>query len=259
MSPAFAKASAGKQICSCVISFAKMIQDDYRHLYKELNPHWNDSVSIYKSLVRENINKQSIVLEAGCGFSDLFREEYERAKRVIGVDISEEFLKMNNVVDEKIVSDLESIPQVNDSSIDLIISSWVFEHLKHPEKVFKEFGRVLKRGGKVIFLTPNSWNYVVFLNRIIPESLREFIVGRMSKNLVTDPMLAYYRANSKVKIKKLARISGLKVEEFVLNGDPTYVAINKLFFYMGVLVEFFLNLPFLRNFRVHLTGVLKKP
>lgn len=235
-----------------------MLQDEYRQLYKRIKRGWNDSVSIYKELVRENIHNDTVVLEAGCGFSDLFRSEYGKAKRVIGVDINKEFLERNEDVDEKIVSDLESIPQVKDSSIDLIISSWVLEHFENPCKVFGEFSRVLKRGGKLIFLTPNSLNYVVALNRIIPDSLRKFVVGKMSKDLVTDPMPAYYRANTVPRLKNLAKESGLKVGRLILNGDPTYVAINKFFFYIGVVIEAILNLPILRNCKVHLIGVMRK-
>jgi ubiquinone/menaquinone biosynthesis C-methylase UbiE len=235
-----------------------MLQDEYRRLYKKLNPPWKDSVSIYKKLVQKHIVNQPVVLEAGCGFSDIFKNEYKRAKKVIGVDINEKFLKSNKCVDEKIVSDLENIPQVESNSVDLIISSWVFEHLKDPAKVFSEFSRVLKEGGKLVFLTPNSLNYIVTLNRIIPGSLRKFVVGKMSRDLVTDPMPAFYRANSAGKLKQLAKKSGFEIEQMILNGDPTYVAINKLFFYLGIVIEAMLNLPILKNCRVHIIGVMRK-
>ena len=113
-----------------------MLQDEYRQLYKRINRGWNDSILIYKEIERKNIDEDTVVLEAGCGFSSLFKDEYRKAKKVIGVDINRGFLDRNEFVDEKVVSNLESIPQVQSSSIDLIISSWVFEHLEDPEKVF---------------------------------------------------------------------------------------------------------------------------
>ncbi|MBN2016452.1 class I SAM-dependent methyltransferase [Candidatus Dojkabacteria bacterium] len=234
-----------------------MQQEDYRKLYKSINKSWADSVSIYKNLVAENINKDTVVLEAGCGFSNLFKNEYQRAKKVIGVDVNKEFLELNPLLKEKIVANLESMPQVKDKSIDLIISSWVLEHLKNPKEIFKEFSRVLKEGGKVIFLTPNALNYVVILNRLIPASLRNLIAKRMNKDLVTDPMPAFYKANSWSRIKSLASDNGFQIEEFILNGDPTYIAISKLFFFFGVALEAILSLPFLKNFRVHIICVLK--
>ncbi|MDD3647565.1 MAG: class I SAM-dependent methyltransferase [Candidatus Dojkabacteria bacterium] len=235
-----------------------MLQDDYRSKYKQICKSWNDSVSIYKELVRANIKKDMTVLEAGCGFSSMFKEEYKKAGRVIGVDVCEEFLKMNEVLNEKILASLEDIPQIESESINLIISSWVFEHIQDPDKAFAEFARVLKKGGKLIFLTPNDWNYIVLLNRIVPDFLRKRIVGAMSENLVTDPMPAVYRANSVGKLRQLAEGNNLKIEKLVLNGDPTYVAINKLFFYAGVLIESLLSLPVLQKMRVHIIAVLVK-
>jgi ubiquinone/menaquinone biosynthesis C-methylase UbiE len=235
-----------------------MLQDEYRAFYKRKNPSWDESVVIYKKFVEKEISSDTIILEAGCGFSNMFQDIYSRVQHVIGVDINEEFLNKNPLIKEKIVADLSSIPQVADNSIDLIISSWVFEHLKCPSDVFSEFRRVLKKGGKLIFITPNSWNYVVILNRIIPMWLRKIIVGSMSKNLVTDPMPVFYKANSLRRIKRLASRNSLKIKNLVLNGDPTYIAISKFFFYIGILIEIILNIHFFRKFKVHLIGVLEK-
>jgi len=44
----------------------------------------------------------------------------------------------------------------------------------------------------------------------------------------------------------------------MINGDPTYVAINKVFFYIGVFIEAVLSLPLLRQTKVHIIGVLTK-
>ncbi|MBU0976526.1 MAG: class I SAM-dependent methyltransferase [Patescibacteria group bacterium] len=232
-----------------------MLQDQYRQEYKKINSSWTDSVSIYKDLVRSYIEQDSTVLEAGCGFSSMFEKEYKRAKRVIGVDVSEEFLKMNKVLDEKIVASLENIPQVESESVDMIISSWVFEHIQDPSKAFAEFSRVLKKGGRLVFLAPNNWNYVVFFNRIIPDWLRKKVVGKMSENLVTDPMPAVYRANSADKLFKLAKLNNFTINRLILNGDPTYIAINRFFFYIGVAIEFFLSFPVLNKLKVHMIGV----
>lgn len=235
-----------------------MLQDDYRKQYKKINPRWEDSVSIYIDLVRKSIENDSVVLEAGCGFNNMFEKEYKRAKKVIGLDIDEKFLAMNKVIDEKVVAPLENMPQVKDESIDLIISSWVLEHIYDADKVFAEISRVLKPGGKFIFLTPNKWNYVVLLNRIISEKVRMFVVNRMAKNLTTDPMPAFYKANSVGKIRALVKKYGLSVNTLIINGDPTYVAINKLFFYIGILIDAILSLPLLRRTKVHLIAVIEK-
>lgn len=229
-----------------------MTQDDYRAEYKKINKNWNDSVSIYKSIVSPLITPDTVVLEAGCGFSNMYREEYKKAKRIIGVDIDESYLQANDVIQEKIVADLSNFPQVQNESVDLIISSWVLEHLKEPEKVFSEFSRVLKKGGKLVFITPNSLNYIVVLNRFMPKFLRNKIARMLTKDLTVDPMQTFYRANSEGKLKDLAQKNYFGIEKFIINGDPTYVAINKFFFYIGVLIEAILSLPLLNKTKVHI-------
>lgn len=235
-----------------------MTQLEYQDLYKKKNKKWQDSVSIYKSIVSKLVTKETVIMEAGCGFSNLYTEEYKRAKHVIGVDISDEYLKMNDLIHEKIVSDLSSIPMIKDGSVDLIISSWVFEHLQTPGRVINEFGRVLKPGGRVIFLTPNALNYIVILNKIIPHWFRVWVSTKLGGELTVEPMETFYRANTVKTIRHMAKTAGLKPEKIILNGDPTYVAINKLFFYVGVLIEVILSLPILNRTKVHIIGVLKK-
>ncbi len=40
-------------------------------------------------------------------------------------------------------------------SIDVVIASWVLEHLPRPQVTFGEIARVLRPGGRFFFLTPN--------------------------------------------------------------------------------------------------------
>jgi len=235
-----------------------MTQDEYRDYYEKINLKWNDSVSIYKEIVSGLINENTVVLEAGVGFSSMYREEYKRAKKVIGVDISAEYLEMNDILEEKIVADLSNFPQVPDNSVDLIISSWVLEHLLTPEKVFSEFHRVLKKGGKIVFITPNASNYIVFLNKIIPHWFRVKVASKLGGKLTVEPMKTYYRANTVRKLNQLISLNNLRLDKLIINGDPTYIAINKIFFYIGIFIEKVLSLPLLRNMRVHFIGVVSK-
>lgn len=236
-----------------------MNQDDYRNRYKQINSSWQDSVSIYKKLVRENINENTTVLEAGVGFSDMFAQEYELAQRVIGVDVNKDYLAWNKTLDEKHVAPLENMSMIDNNSVDLVISSWVLEHVEDAEQVFAEINRVLKPGGKFIFLTPNAWKYVVIGNQLINDKIRNFLARRLTAELTVDPMPAFYKANTVNKITKLAGQNALQKEELILNGDPTYMAFNKVFFWIGILIELILFLPLIRNTKVHIIGVFKKP
>jgi len=76
----------------------------------------------------------------------------------------------------------------------------------------------------------------------------------MSKNLVSDPMPVFYEANTSKKITELLDETGLEMVGLKLNGDPTYVAINKLFFYLGVILEYLTP----NSLRVHIIGHIRK-
>jgi SAM-dependent methyltransferase len=52
-----------------------------------------------------------------------------------------------------IVSDITAIPEP-DASFDAILCSEVLEHLPHPELALKEFGRLLRPGGRLIVSAP---------------------------------------------------------------------------------------------------------
>lgn len=235
-----------------------MVQDDYRDEYKKINKAWNDSVSIYRQLVKKNITSETTVLEAGAGFSNMFENEYKIAKKVIGVDINADYLNSNNSLTEKYVAPLEDISPIKSSTIDLVISSWVLEHVSDADLVFKEISRVLKPEGKFIFITPNALNYILIGNRFIGIRLRNFLARKLTKDLVVDPMPAYYKANTEWAIKSLASKHGMKIKQKIINGDPTYLAFNKPMFYLGIFIEALLSLPLLRRFKVHYIMVLQK-
>lgn len=55
----------------------------------------------------------------------------------------------------------------------------VFEHLSNPEIVFREFGRIVKEGGCLIFTTPSIYGIVTIVNRMLPNGLRKKLVNSL--------------------------------------------------------------------------------
>ena len=51
-------------------------------------------------------------------------------------------------------ANLETIP-IQDNSLDLLVSEFVFEHFENPLLVLRECARILKPGGEIVFLTIN--------------------------------------------------------------------------------------------------------
>jgi len=98
----------------------------------------------------------------------------------------------------------------------------------------------------------------VIINKLIPHNFRLWVATKLGGKLTVEPMKTFYRANTLGTLKRMAKDAGLNTDETILNGDPTYIAINKFFFYIGVIIEAIISLPLLNRTKVHIIGVLKK-
>lgn len=99
--------------------------------------------------------KNKNIIDLGCGtgrFTFLF--EQFMPERIIGIDISDEMIKMaEGIAFEKnssvhlIKSDIENLSIIQPNSIDFVFSSTAMHYLKSLEKIMKEIYRVLKPKG----------------------------------------------------------------------------------------------------------------
>ncbi len=124
---------------------------------------------------------------------------------------------------------------VEDASVDLIISRSVFEHLVDPQSVYREMHRVLKPGGKLIFLTANIWDYGTAIARIVPNRFHARIVSKVEGRAEEDTFPTAYKTNSRSAVNRLAHGAGFRVHGFdYLNQYPNYFMFNAALFLAGV-------------------------
>lgn len=100
--------------------------------------------------VRKQFKPGSTLLELGCASGvDYFGKRYN----MIGLDLSLQSLKGLSGYKLAIQADAAKLP-LPDASVDGIISSYFWEHIPPDTKslMLKEFWRVLKPGGKLVFL-----------------------------------------------------------------------------------------------------------
>ncbi len=243
------------------ISLAK--QEEYRKFIQELNGSWAPATQIYDDMVRGYVEilkndrtlvRDVFILDVGCGAGGVLESWNPDAALKLGAD--PDFNSLIRHRDRRInlaCADASYLPFAS-RTIDLIICSWVFEHLSSPFKTLSEMRRVLRDDGYIIFLTPSKLSPVAMLNRKLPavyqSSLVKYVYGRVE----TDTFPVVYQANTIRDINLLANKAGLVVEEAILIDDPTYLAFNKLILY--ILLLFHRLLP--KKFYVHIVGRLKR-
>lgn len=123
--------------------------------------------------VRKQFDAGSTLLELGCASGvDYFGARYN----MVGLDLSLESLKGLHNYKMGLQADATRLP-LPDQSVDGILSSYFWEHIPPPVKdeMLKEFKRVLKPGGKLVFL------YDVTTNNGVVNLLKKTDIARYNQ------------------------------------------------------------------------------
>jgi ubiquinone/menaquinone biosynthesis C-methylase UbiE len=153
-------------------------QERYRQAYRRLKPGWDDSLTLYRAAVARHVGPETRVLDVGCGHADFLADVYARTPHAVGVDPDEAALQQNGTIERRVAGLADDLPFAGES-FDVVACAWVIEHLAEPERALREIHRVLASGGRLIFLTPNAWNYNVWLIRLIPNRLHDCFTRRL--------------------------------------------------------------------------------
>jgi SAM-dependent methyltransferase len=227
-----------------------------------LQRYYGNAIHPYRSFelaVDRLLQPSDTLLDAGCGRTAPVLKKYiGRAERLIGVELVE-FTDVPPQI-EQISSDLTKIP-LPDQSVDLIMSRSVFEHLVNPAAVYSEFARILRPGGRVVFLTANMWDYGTLIARLVPNRFHAAIVKRTEGRAEEDTFPVAYKTNTPGEVNKLAAEAGLEVEAFdYLSQYPNYLLFSGPLFFLGTcyekLITRFHALRFLRGW---ILVTLRKP
>lgn len=112
----------------------------------------------------------------------------------------------------------------SDSTFDLVVSEYVWEHIENPDSVFREISRVLKPGGMLIVLTPTKWSYKGLGAWLLPFRFHIWMGNiRYGKGHDPDMYPTQYRCNSESAFRRFSGPYNLAMEscQYVTNG-PTW-------------------------------------
>ncbi|PJF46755.1 MAG: hypothetical protein CUN48_12190 [Candidatus Thermofonsia Clade 3 bacterium] len=215
-------------------------QNRYRERYRAMRPGWRTSGEVYESRVRQYATSDAIVLDLGCGAGGVMELLGAQVKMLAGIDRHWPSLSCNRVrAMHRVLSEADAIP-FRAASFDLVVCSWVIEHIARPARLFAEVSRVLKPAGHFVFLTPNAANYVTLLNRLTPKLAQAPLVRICYGRVRADTFPVTYRANTLRALRKLAGDFGLRVCALETIHDPTYLAFGEIAFRLSALIERFI-------------------
>ncbi len=223
----------------------------YRRRYAKLKPGWMHATARYQALVATHIKPHSSMLDLGCGRGGIV-ERLGATGQWIGIDPDWSSLKLHRgSIMLSSCADAKTLPFAK-HSFDIVISSWVLEHLYEPGLVFHEIARVLRPGGHFFFLTPNAKHPIPRLSQKLTKNLaaQRKLVQRLYSRAPADTFSVQYRANTWEKIDAFAVRAGLQLVEVELVEDPSYLAWNSLTFTLAITVESLLP----ASWNVHIVG-----
>jgi len=228
-------------------------------LFERFYPNYQGENASLKREVVACLFPSAVVLDAGCGNGYMCDHDFRScSKKIIGLDVCND-LSSNKSLHHSVSGSLAALP-LQAESIDLILCRYVAEHLSDPLRVFGEFARVLRAGGKIVLLTPNRWHYVSLISHLTP-----FWFHRWFNSLYgvagEDTFPTFYRANSQGRIRTLAEQAGLRVATLhMLETSPNYLEFSRLLYRLGIAYERIINRwPCLAGFRVNIIATLEKP
>ena len=177
------------------------------------------------------IEKDNVILDFGCGHQAYLHNHIKnKIKKGVGIDYDSEAYRLAPNIEVKNFHFTDKLPFF-DKSYDKVFALAVIEHIDIPmvSKLFREFSRILKPGGKVILTTPT------LVGKVILEFLA-FKLGIISKEEVGD-----HKNIIKKDLEILAKNYGFIVEKyktFQLGGNSLCVLKNLNFFIPVLLVLF---------------------
>jgi len=216
---------------------------------------------IYERLVERYLEPHHTLVDGGCGrTAPVLRQFKGRAARLIGVDLTpfDEATREPGI--EYVAASVGDTGLAPDS-VDLLISRALMEHVEDPLAAYREAHRILRPGGRFVYLAPNLGDYGSLIAWAVPNRYHAAIVKHTEGRPEEDTFPTWFRANSRRAVRRLAAGSGLEIESFEYLGQyPAYLTFNPILFLLGTgyekLISRFDALGFLRGW---ILVVLRKP
>lgn len=203
-----------------------------------------DGTVAFYSRVQALVSPDSIVIDFGCGrgaysgdplpFRRNLRIFQGKARRVIGLDAGPAGAE-NPYLDEFHRLEGAAWP-LEAACADLCVCDNVIEHLPDPQAFFAEANRVLKPGGLVCIRTPNQWNYITVLARLVPNHSHAQVLAKAKPGLREEDIFpTFYRCNTLPAVRRALDRHGFEGVVYGYEAEPSYLTFSGAAYALGVL------------------------
>lgn len=139
----------------------------------DVKAYFNDFAAFVGSF-----SKKIKILDLGCGIGHFSYRLLKQGHNVVSLDVNPfvlEYAKKSGWIKNPIKAEVEKIP-LPSNSVDAVFFLDVIEHLKNPLQSLIEIKRVLRNGGQLFLITPNSLYGRLFGDKgeLDPTHIHEF-------------------------------------------------------------------------------------
>ncbi len=221
------------------------------------------SMSVYHDLISKAVEPGMTVLDVGCGRGAIAPYSWHQHTNIKlwGIDPDPTAAENPHLESFTLLTD-DPNWQIPSGTVDLAICRYVLEHVEDPTAFFRNLSRVLKPGGKFIFLTPNRWHPAMIASHWMPYGLKQRILALTKRADPHDVFPTCYLLNSARTVKQAAQRCGLDIVDLQTREiQPCgYLDFSVLGFFASCAYFNVMRLTGLqRFFGMTMTGVLTKP